>query len=328
MHARNRWIAPAALTLFLFALGALPSVRAEDKPIVVRRAPAARQDLAGLAQRVLDAEGDQQQSVARALATMDLPDALAFVRDLHRTLAARSVASEARRGAAPEAPGAQRSQPEQRTDARVNSAKDLVDFQIRVLRLAEAALPHLGMTAPGERAVQSRTLDVPELKRLLAALEARPDVELLTAPRITALDGQRAEVYLHNQVSYVRDYEIEIQGEHFVADPVIGVVQEGLSLEVRGHIGPRQDDLLVEVRGDWAQLARPIAELTSRVLATDVTLQTPEVTTSPMRCALRLGSGSHLWLAHPTREVKEGVRYIRAVVVSPTVVPRASYEFK
>jgi len=68
----------------------------------------------------------------------------------------------------------------------------------------------------------------------------RPDGTVLTAPRLTAYAGQRADMQIVNQTAFIQDFDVETVEGSLVADPIIGVLNEGSFLQfvvlpVAGH---------------------------------------------------------------------------------------------
>jgi hypothetical protein len=76
--------------------------------------------------------------------------------------------------------------------------------------------------------------DEAEVASLLAELERRSG-ESRVSPRLSAFPGQRAELSVLNEVSYVKEYRLEIvePGNREIADPVVDVIQEGHWMELR-----------------------------------------------------------------------------------------------
>jgi hypothetical protein len=84
----------------------------------------------------------------------------------------------------------------------------------------------------------------------IAALEGK--VESLSAPRLTVYDGQRANISILDQKTYVRT---RAPG----GEPVTGTVRSGLVLEVRaGIVG---DGVSLELRWVAARLREPLARI-------------------------------------------------------------------
>jgi hypothetical protein len=84
------------------------------------------------------------------------------------------------------------------------------------------------------------------------------DGRTLAAPTLATFHGRRAGLQVVDQVAFVRDFDVERSEDAFVVDPVIGVLEEGLAVEVTAR--PTADGartiLAFEVR--TASLHRPL----------------------------------------------------------------------
>ncbi|HLY09749.1 MAG TPA: tetratricopeptide repeat protein, partial [Planctomycetota bacterium] len=56
---------------------------------------------------------------------------------------------------------------------------------------------------------------------------------ILTAPKLTLFNTQRGNFRISNQMAYIRDYDIQIATAAVALDPVVDVVSDGISLDVR-----------------------------------------------------------------------------------------------
>jgi len=96
-----------------------------------------------------------------------------------------------------------------------------------------------------------------KLKRELSPepklLEKRPEAESISAPRLTMYDGQRSNISVLSQKSYVRSYEGD--------DPIVGTVRAGLVLDLRPIISRDGKQITFEMRCVQAELADPIGTL-------------------------------------------------------------------
>lgn len=97
-----------------------------------------------------------------------------------------------------------------------------------------------------------------DVASMLAELE-RAGGESVTAPRLSTFPGRSAEVSVMNQVSYVKEYRLEIvePGRREIADPVVDVIQEGVGMDVR--VLQVADDLYgMRISCSSAEIERPI----------------------------------------------------------------------
>lgn len=85
----------------------------------------------------------------------------------------------------------------------------------------------------------------------------------ITAPTVSVYNTQRAFVTVVNQVSFVQDYEVDVATTAFIADPVIGIAQEGIVLDVRPTISYDRRYITLDVQTTVAELERPFPTITT-----------------------------------------------------------------
>jgi len=134
----------------------------------------------------------------------------------------------------------------------------------------------------------------------LAALTTGPNGRVITAPRLTTYGGQLGNISMVNQVSYVRDYEIQHLGDTMVADPVIDVVSDGIVLATRAH--PVQGgNYLAGITVSSASLSRPIRTFSMPLVpgTSPVTIQIPHVNFNETSTTGTFEGGQTYLLARP-----------------------------
>ncbi|MHC4731371.1 MAG: hypothetical protein ACYS6Z_12400, partial [Planctomycetota bacterium] len=88
-----------------------------------------------------------------------------------------------------------------------------------------------------------------------------------------------------NQISFVQDFDVEVAQTSFIADPVIGVIQDGLSLDVRPTVSNDRQYITMELRPTIVDLKTPIETFTTLLGAAiafissqnPVTIQLPQL---------------------------------------------------
>ncbi|HZE97992.1 MAG TPA: hypothetical protein VE981_13265, partial [Planctomycetota bacterium] len=117
---------------------------------------------------------------------------------------------------------------------------------------------------------------------------------ILTAPKLTLFNTQRGNFRISNQMAYIRDYDIQIATAAVALDPVVDVVSDGISLDVRPIVSADRRFVTLELRPTVAQLfPQPpgIFSITTNVTApgapiTDalpITIETPIVNIQRIR---------------------------------------------
>lgn len=169
------------------------------------------------------------------------------------------------------------------------------DVRARTENVFDRALSGL-LSGNGGATVAFTLLDDLEVTGLLRAVEQSANATLVNAPRLTIYNNQRANLTLVNQVSYVKDYDVEVAQTSFIADPLIDVIQDGLTLDVRPTISHDRKYVTMEVQPAVANLVRPIRtfETTLSGLSTPVVVELPEVTVQQASTTVRVPDGGYL----------------------------------
>jgi len=130
----------------------------------------------------------------------------------------------------------------------------------------------------GGAVVQYTFLDDTEISLVLRAVEKTRSARILQAPILTVYNTQRANITLVNQVSFIQDFDVEVAQTAFIADPIVSIIQDGLTLDVRPTISYDRKYITLELQPTIATLLRPIPTFQTSLgaLSTPVTLQLPE----------------------------------------------------
>jgi len=151
------------------------------------------------------------------------------------------------------------------------------DLRGRTENLLGAYGSRLGVA--GGLTMQLAFLDDLQYNMIIRAVNKRQHAEELTSTTLSAQNTQRAYATMLNQITYVQDFDVEVALASIIADPIVGVVSDGIVLDVRPTISQDRKYILLELRPTVATLLRPMPEFTSSLagLTTPVTLQLPEL---------------------------------------------------
>ncbi len=136
--------------------------------------------------------------------------------------------------------------------------------------------------------LQATWLDPFQINAILRASSEQRLARTLTAPRVTASNGQRVHVSVITQRSYVQDYELVSGGTGLVisevADPVVATFQDGVILDVRPVISHDRRYVTLDVRPTLAALVNGVISTVTVNLGTllnaaqQVDIDLPEIT--------------------------------------------------
>jgi|FLOH01.1.fsa_nt_gi type II secretory pathway component GspD/PulD (secretin) len=151
------------------------------------------------------------------------------------------------------------------------------DIRARTENILGSYGSRLGTT--GGLAMQLSFLDDLQYSLILEAVEKSQNVQELTSTSLSAQNTRRAYATMLNQITYVQDFDVEVALAAFIADPVIGVISDGIVLDVRPTISQSRKYITLELRPTIATIVQPITEFTSSLaaLTVPITVQLPEL---------------------------------------------------
>jgi general secretion pathway protein D len=131
---------------------------------------------------------------------------------------------------------------------------------------------------------------------VIRATEKTTRARELTAPSLTVYNTQRANITVVNQISFIEDFDVEVAQTAFIADPVIGVIQDGLTLDVRPTVSNDRQFITLELRPTIADLVTPIqtfqtllgAAIAIIAAQNPVTIQLPELNLKVAESTVRI----------------------------------------
>ncbi|MCD4657229.1 MAG: hypothetical protein K8S87_06760 [Planctomycetes bacterium] len=150
------------------------------------------------------------------------------------------------------------------------------------------------MTHSGGSSFQLAYLDDVQINAVLRATKKREKVIIVTAPKITCFNTQRANITIRNQVAFIEDFNVEARQNVSIADPVVGTIEDGLVLDMRPVISADRRYITVEMRPTIALLQRPMDTLTTTLGgagSTPVTIQLPEINVQRIRTTVIVPDG-------------------------------------
>lgn len=169
------------------------------------------------------------------------------------------------------------------------------DYRGRTENIFDTALAKV-LTPIGGAVVQYTFLDDTDVSLILRAVEKSHSARVLQAPSLTVYNTQRANITLVNQVSFIQDFDVEVAQTAFIADPIVSIIQDGLTLDVRPTISYDRKYITLELQPTIATLVRPIPTFQTSLgaLTTPVTLQLPETNIQKSQTTVRVPDGGSL----------------------------------
>jgi type II secretory pathway component GspD/PulD (secretin) len=148
---------------------------------------------------------------------------------------------------------------------------------------------------------------------VIRAVEKSEFATTISTPILTAVNTVRSYFTVVNQVSFIQDFDVDVANSAFIANPNVGIIQEGVALDVRPTISYDRKFITLEVQATVADLLRPIRLFSTSLagFSVPVTFQLPELVVQqakttvrvPDRGALILGGLKRLNYVNRTAEV-------------------------
>ncbi len=180
--------------------------------------------------------------------------------------------------------------------------KDDVETRQRLENIFDQTLGTSTFRSTGGLSMQMAYIDDVELQMILKAVRKRSRSNLLTAPRLTVFNTQRANVTIVKQYAYVQDYEVEIATKSTIADPTVGTVQDGVILDVRPIISADRKYITMEIQPTIAILAGGGLRKQETQLASSaegpgtVVIELPDINMTKIKTTVTIPDGGTLLL--------------------------------
>lgn len=154
------------------------------------------------------------------------------------------------------------------------------------------------LSTVGGGAFQFAILNNAQVNLVMHAIEKSQNAFEISSPVVSVYNTQRAYVTVVNQVSFVQGYDVDVANAAFIADPNIGVVQEGIVLDVRPTISFDRKYVTLDVQTTVANLTRPMRTITTNLggNSTEVTFQLPQLDVQDAQTTVVVPDGGSVML--------------------------------
>jgi type II secretory pathway component GspD/PulD (secretin) len=145
--------------------------------------------------------------------------------------------------------------------------------------------------------MQFTYLDDTEVEAIIRAVRKSERVNRINAPNLLISNNGRASMSVINQVSYIKDFDVEIAQASAIADPIVDVISDGVILDVRPVVSADRRYITLELRPTVSQLERPIQfRDVSFAFGNSGRLQLPKVEVQRVRTTVTVPDGGTLLL--------------------------------
>ena len=154
-----------------------------------------------------------------------------------------------------------------------------------------------GLSNAGGLSLQYTYLDDTQVELILRAVSKQERSETIDAPRLLIYNNTRAAMSHLKNISYIKDFEVEIAQAAAVANPVIGTINEGVSLDVRPVVDSELKFITMELRPTVMTLQLPIPTFTTTLgVGQPISIQLPVVNLQRVRTIVTMPDGGTMML--------------------------------
>jgi hypothetical protein len=122
-------------------------------------------------------------------------------------------------------------------------------------------------------------IDADAARRLLATAKSGKNADVIAAPRVLTTAGERALITITDSVSYIKDFNLEIAEGAVLMDPVVDVVNEGISIGVTPFLDAKGEQVMLDFSFEWTAAARPIPTVEAKIGDQTLRVERPEIAT-------------------------------------------------
>ncbi|MCC6574718.1 MAG: hypothetical protein IT462_13130 [Planctomycetes bacterium] len=172
------------------------------------------------------------------------------------------------------------------------------DIRGRFEHIYDNALGNM-LTSNGGLSMQfAYFFNLTQINTVITAVQKQKKARVLTAPRLSSFNTQRANITIVNQIPYIQDFQLQTATTAAIANPVIDTILDGMVLDVRPTVSNDRRFITIEVQPTVADLLLPIPTFTTTLGPTSaVTIQIPEVKIQAVQTTVRVPDGGAVVIA-------------------------------
>ncbi len=149
------------------------------------------------------------------------------------------------------------------------------------------------LSTVGGFTAQWQILDDAQLSFILRAIEKESQIEVVNTQTLSVYNSQQAAVSVINQQAYIQDFDVEVATGITIADPVINVLTEGVSLQVTPTVHHDRRSLTLEVQPTVATVVAltPFATNLANSVGSPVEFVLPEIKVQSLKTTASIPDG-------------------------------------
>lgn len=174
------------------------------------------------------------------------------------------------------------------------------------------------LTNSGGFSAQYTYLDDTQVEAIFRAVRKSERNQSLTAPRLLVANNERASISVINEVSYVKDFDVEIAQAAVIADPIIDIVRDGVILDVKPVVSADRKFVTLELRPTVSVLERPIPTFATTLgSGPPVAIEVPVLSIQRVRTTVTMPDNATLLLGGlktaEERQLESGIPFLRHI---------------
>jgi len=177
----------------------------------------------------------------------------------------------------------------------------------------------------GGGAFQFSLLDDTMFNLVVRAVEKSFNATEITSPIITVFNTQRSYITVINQISYIQGFDVDVANSAFIGNPNVGVIQEGIVLDVKPTVSYDRKYITLEVQATVAELI-DLRNFSTTLggQSEQITFQMPELDVSTASATVVVPDGGNIVLGG-----LKSIRYINRKAGTPILskIPIISFFF-
>ncbi len=155
--------------------------------------------------------------------------------------------------------------------------------------------------APTAMSIAASFLDDIEVDFLIESTQANIHSRILTAPRLTLFNGQRAYITVARQTAYIESWEPLVAEGVAALQPIVGYIPTGSVLDVEATVSADRRYVSMTIRPQLAEFVPPLRSVPFTVgsgigIGTEATIELPEVDLKDLQTTVSVPDGGTLML--------------------------------
>ncbi len=179
---------------------------------------------------------------------------------------------------------------------KAEATDELIYFETQILRIPTATA--LEIAGVDTSSIAAMAISTDQLRQFIEYAQSG-NSRLISAPRVTAYEGQTASISIVDQTAFVSSFELvavtpAMPGSETarVLDPVVDTIESGIMLTLKGQTN--KTGIQLELAILMSELETPIQNTSVKVMGHDVMVQAPVLFSQKLSTRVQIVDGGSL----------------------------------